>query len=45
MTAALRTRWDRFALRLSDALPALMVFGPVAGLLSLMTATLADLRG
>jgi hypothetical protein len=44
MTAALRTGWERFALRLSDTLPALMIFGPVAGIISIMTATLADLR-
>ena len=44
MNAVLRTHWSRFALRLSDALPALMIFGPVAGMISITAATLADLR-
>ena len=44
MAATLRARWDRLALRLTDALPALMIFGPVAAMAGLLTATLADLR-
>lgn len=44
MAATLRQRWDRLSLRLGEALPALMVFGPLAGLASLFAATLADLR-
>lgn len=44
MTATLRHRWERLSLRLTEALPALMVFGPLAALASLFAATLADLR-
>ena len=42
--ATLRDPWRRLSLRIGEALPALMVFGPVAGFVSLFAATLADLR-
>jgi len=32
------------ALRIADAAPALMLFGPAAGLTALLTAWLADMR-
>lgn len=35
---------DRIAMRLADALPAMMIFGPLAGLACLVTGTLAELR-
>lgn len=44
MAAALRAGLDRLALRLADALPALMIFGPLAAMAWLVTATLAELR-
>jgi hypothetical protein len=44
MAATLRHSWSRLSLRIGEALPALMVFGPLAALASLLAATLADLR-
>lgn len=44
VAATFRHSWDRLSLRVTEALPALMVFGPLAALASLFAATLADLR-
>jgi hypothetical protein len=36
--------FDRLALRFADALPALMIFGPVGGLACLAAGTLSERR-
>jgi len=42
--AAIRIIRERLGLRIADAIPALMVFGPIGAVASIVAASLADLR-